>query len=267
MKLPGPCGDSALTECWRRPLERVPQPQFARWHRGSGPCVVGAAKDRPRPGRRHTGHRPCRQEGHGADSAREASESGRPGVRARRRVIGCGSTLTGIDPTCLQVHVAVTAVPLPSPEQRVLYRFRLRFRLKLRPWLAGCLHWHRLRSSWVPLFSKVVTTEKPIPDPHGTVAPFSRIHISAGVRLELSSLSLWLYTQAAQATTAMRVTFAQCVPIVDGGWRCRAFVNRPILGGSPRIALAMHPVIRVWARTEQHTIRGLKLKWSHVCNR
>jgi hypothetical protein len=196
-----------------------------------------------------------------------ASESGRPGVRARRRVIGCGSTLTGIDPTCLQVHVAVTAVPLPSPEQRVLYRFRLRFRLKLRPWLAGCLHWHRLRSSWVPLFSKVVTTEKPIPDPHGTVAPFSRIHISAGVRLKLSSLSLRLHTQAAQATTAMRVTFAQCVPIVDGGWRCRAFVNRPILGASPRIALAMHPVIRVWARTEQHTIRGLKLKWSHVCNR
>jgi hypothetical protein len=85
LKLPGPCGDSALTECWRRPLERAPQPQFARWHRGSGPCVVGAAKDRPRPGRRHTGHRPCRQEGHGADSARGLRVGAAWGARAQAR--------------------------------------------------------------------------------------------------------------------------------------------------------------------------------------
>ena len=44
---------------------------------------------------------PRRQEWRGADWPRGPG----PGMRARWRAIGCGGTLTGIDPTFLQVHV------------------------------------------------------------------------------------------------------------------------------------------------------------------
>ena len=117
--------------------------------------------------------------------------------------------------------------------------------------------------------SKIATAVKLIPDPHGTVEPFSRIprfRITAGVRLELSSLSLWLHTQAATITTADTTPTGKRVTFAAARTQC-AGVDRLIIGASPRLALAKNAGIYVRAWTEQLTIGGLKLKSSHVCNR